>query len=370
MILPFQKLIEMTKGDTPSIFSDSEITEDQVQTASVDCSLGRKVFRMKATALPSSSEKIDDLIEKLKLYEFDIDPKGSSLEVGGCYIVKLNENLNLPKNFRAIFSPKSSIGRVDVFVRAIFDGCNQYDKTPYGYKGSIYLEIIPLSFGVKITKGLEMIQFRIRENESLLNNEELFSLDSENSLQYWNDGRVLEENDLDIADDSLFFHVDLDREVVGFEARSNSSSLINLAKIGSRNIEDFWLPIKRPKEGNLILEPNKFYLLASKERVRIPKDCCAEVLPYDVASGEFRSHYAGFFDNGFGGDKGTNAVLEVRVRDMPHRLVDGQRICRMVFERTSQVPSKLYGVDSGSNYIGCGPSVSKHFKDRESSWCE
>lgn len=368
MILPYQDLHGMVFGKQPSILSTLEMSESQIQTASIDCSLTDRCFRMKATALPSGDETIESLINDFALYNFRIKKGGTPLEVGACYIVKLNESFDLPRDFRAIFSPKSSIGRVDVFVRALFDGCNQYDKTSNGYKGPVYLEIIPLSFGVYITPGLEMIQFRVRSEEEFLSNGDLELLHSKHGLLYWNDRTLLGNNELDIADNSVFFRIDLDREIVGFEAVSNSLHLINLSKIDSLTVGDFWRTIPRPKDGYLVLEHGKFYLLATKERVKIPIDCCAEVIPYDVSAGEFRSHYAGFFDNGFGGEKGTNAVLEVRVRDMPHRLVDGQRICRMVFEKTREIPTKLYGKDSGSNYIGSGPSISKHFKDREIVW--
>lgn len=369
MILATQDLKRMVFGKKPGILSEGNFKEGQIQMATVDCSLGNMAHRMKATALPSAGETIESLIEKFCSYSFEIKPEGSHLEKGACYIVKMSEYFNLPPQFRAVFSPKSSTGRCDVFVRVLSDGTNQYDETSLGYKGPIYLEITPLSFGVKITPDLEMVQFRIKpKNEKVLSDEELSILHSEHGIVYWPNGEPLGNQQIDVARNSIFLSVDLDRKVVGFEARSNPTRFINLSKKDRYDVFDFWIPIKRPPGGELILEPGKFYLLATKERVRIPPECCAEMLPYDVSSGEFRSHYAGFFDNGFGGETGTVAVLEVRVRDVPHRLVDGQRICRMVFEMTTQIPTKLYGEGSGSHYIGGGPSISKHFKNRIDLW--
>lgn len=370
-VLARQDLMSLAFGNVPAITSLVGIKESQIQMATVDCSLGNFAYRMKATALPSRGETIQGLIDKFKCYGFEIKPEGSPFEKGMCYIVKMNEGFVLPQHFKATFSPKSSIGRMDVFVRVLSDGTNQYDKVCCGYEGPLFLEIIPLSFGVNLVPGLEMVQFRIKPKEDyFLSNEELSILHSKHGLLYWKNGEVLTSKQIDIADNSLYFSVDLDRTVVGFEARSNPVDFIDLSKKNHYELLDFWIPIKRPKNKELVLEPGKFYLLATKERVKIPPECCAEMLPYDVSTGEFRSHYAGFFDNGFGGKFGTTGVLEVRVRDMPYRIIDGQRICRMVFERTTQIPDKLYGEGSGSNYTGSGPSISKNFKNKQEVWQE
>lgn len=370
-VLARQDLMAIAFGNIPAITSVVGIKESQIQMATVDCSLGNHAYRMKATALPLKGETIQSLIDKFKCYEFEIKPKGTPFEKGMCYIVKMNEGFNLPPYFKATFSPKSSIGRVDVFVRVLSDGTNSYDKVCAGYKGPIYLEITPLSFGVNLTPNLEMVQFRIKpEKDHFLKNEDLAVLHSKHGLLYSKNGKVLDNQSIDIADDSLYFSVDLDRTIVGFEAKSNPVDFLNLSKKDYYKPHDFWIPIMRSASKELILEPGKFYLLPTKERIKIPPECCAEMLPYDVSSGEFRSHYAGFFDNGFGGKFGTTGVLEVRVRDMPYRITDGQRICRMVFERTTQIPDKLYGDDAGSNYTGSGPAISKNFKDKQLVWEE
>ena len=370
-VLAMQDLKSLVFGQHPSILSKVGLREDQIQMATVDCSLSKHAFRMKATALPSKGETVQGLIDKFMCYDFEIRSKGTPFEKGMCYLVKLNESFDLPLHFKTSFSPKSSIGRVDVFVRVLSDETNQYDRTCAGYKGHFYLEITPLSFGVNLTPGLEMVQFRVKPQEDVfLTNEELSVLHSKHGLLFWKNRKILNNKEIDIADDSLYFSIDLNRTVVGFEAKSNPVDFINLSKKDYYEPSDFWIPIKKPKNGELILEPGKFYLLPTKERVKIPPECCAEILPYDVSSGEFRSHYAGFFDNGFGGEFGTTGVLEVRVRDMPYRLVDGQRICRMVFERTTQIPEKLYGDKAGSNYTGFGPSISKNFKNKQTVWRE
>ncbi len=370
-VLAMQDLNKLAFGEKPAILSEVGLRKDQIQMATVDCSLSRHAFRMKATALPSKGETIQSLIDKFNCYDFEIKPEGSPFEKGMCYLVKMNESLDLPSHFKTSFSPKSSIGRVDVFVRVLSDETNQYDRTCAGYSGPLYLEITPLSFGVNLTPGLEMVQFRVKPKEDVfLTDEELVVFHSQYGLLFWKDGKVLGYNEIDIADNSLYFSIDLNRTIVGFEAKSNPVDFINLSKKNHYEPSDFWIPIKKPKNGELILEPGKFYLLPTKERVKIPPECCAEMLPYDVSSGEFRSHYAGFFDNGFGGEFGTTGVLEIRVRDMPYRLVDGQRICRMVFEKTTQIPEKLYGNEAGSSYTGSGPSISKNFLNRQDIWKE
>jgi len=226
----------------------------------------------------------------------------------------------------------------------------------------------PLSFNMKVTPGLEMTQFRVRAGKCLLSNERLAMLHSKHGVLHAKDGRVLKSDEVEIFENSFFFHIDLDRDIVGFEAKANPTLCLDLSKKEHYEVDDFWLPIPRPKNGEIVLTPGRFYLLTTKERVRIPKECCAEVVTYDISSGEFRTHYAGFFDNNFGGEEGTHVVLEVRARDVPQRLYDGQRVCRMEFEETMEIPDKLYGADSGSHYSGSGPSLSKHFKDREIVW--
>lgn len=367
MILPYQKLLEISTGASPMIRGLVD-PKKQIQMATTDCSLHGPVYRMKAAAVPSRVETVAELIERFASYDFAIRDDGSVLERGGCYLIPLNEEISFTEHFSAVFSPKSSIGRTDTFVRVLCDRSPQYDRTDAGYRGKLYLEITPLSFNVAVRPNLELTQFRVRRGECVMKGEDLALMHARYGLMYSRDGKVLGQEDMEIFSNSLFFHIDLDRDIVGLEARANPTEILDLSNVGMYDPEDFWIPIKRPRNKEIVLTPGKFYLLTTKERVRIPPEWCAEIVPYDVSTGEFRSHYAGFFDNGFGGKQGTHVVLEVRARDVPHRLYDGQRVCRMVFERTLEVPEKLYGTGAGSHYIGAGPSLPKHFKERDTFW--
>lgn len=356
-ILPYQMLRKIISGSNPMIFSDDGIKDSQIQPSSVDCKLGDVAYRMRTAAIPKKGEKISDLIRAHSIYSFELS-KDSILEWGSCYIVPLREKLCLPDDFCAVFSPKSSIGRTDVFVRVLADDVPFYDRTHYGYEGPLYLEIVPLSFSIQITSGLEMVQMRIRNRSDIyVNTDDLLVIHSEYGLVCDDDGIIKKPI---IENGALYLGVDLKRDVVGFEARENLSKELNLSKKYFYDAKDFWMPIRGPLE-ELILIPDHFYLLSSKERVRIPPNYAVEVAAYSENTGEFRSHYAGFFDPGFGGEKGTSAVLEIRPRDVHFRITDGQQICKMMFEKMIAVPETLYG-KTGSHYTGVKPSLSKHFK--------
>jgi dCTP deaminase len=362
-----------------SIRSTTPIEEGQIQPASIDARLGSRVYRMKSSALPGPNETVMQLIDKYCMYEFELkEDEGRVLEVGACYIIPLMEGIAPSWTYSTMFSPKSSIGRCDVFVRVLSDYSPYYDKTAIGYDGNFYLEIIPLSFNVVVYSGLSMTQFRIQDryNDQLSSEQLRFShelalkCNKENGIIFNKNKKPLSMEELPVSGGRLYFHLDLDRTVVGFEAKSSPTEVLDLGKKNHHKFEDFWTPIKRPKNGALVLTPGNFYLLPTAEKVKIPQELCAEVVPYEISTGEFRTHYAGFFDNGFGGETGTTAVLEVRVRDAPFRVINMQPICSMEFFRTEGVPSLLYGSDAGSSYTGTGPSLSKHFKDRESVWEE
>lgn len=366
MILPYQNLKDVISGHDPMIISHKGISESQIQPATLDCKLGDRAYRMSTAMIPKPNETILEMIEQYAIYDFEIK-EGSVLEPNACYIIPLRERLRLPYGFFAVFSPKSSIGRVDVFVRVLSDNNPAYDCVKPGYCGPLYLEVIPLSFMVGIAPDLEITQFRIKNrnqgmNGGFLSNEELMIAHSKYGLIYSNGGLILSGNEVVVDNNSLYFHVDLDRAIIGFQAKNNPIQQIDLFRKDYYDAEDFWIPLKKPKNKELVLSPNRFYLLTSKERVKIPPPYASEIITYDISMGEFRSHYAGFFDNNFGGESGTNVVLEVRARDVPFRLYDGQPICQMVFERTTEIPEKLYGQSIGSHYTGAAPSLSKHFK--------
>ena len=366
MILPYQRLKDMIFGNNPMIISSGDtIEERQIQPATVDCKLGDRVYRMVAAMFPQHGESVAELIGgKYCHYDFELK-KESVLEPNAVYIIPLQEEFNLTKEFSAFFSPKSSTGRTDVFVRVLSDGMQHYDVVRPGYKGKIYLEAVPLSFLVGVAPCLELVQSRIRvENQNIfLSNSELRLLHAKHGLIYSDDRKVIPIQDAKIQNNGLYFHVDLNRKIVGFQAKHNPVDRIDLFKKDYYDVEDFWIPI-HSKNGEIVLKPGDFYLLASKEKVKIPQECAAEIDIFEASIGEFRSHYAGFFDNAFGGEHGTNVVLEVRARDVPCRIYDGQSICRMKFEYTTEIPEKLYGA-TGSHYTGSGPSLSKHFKKIE-----
>lgn len=365
MVLARQHLLDLAYGQNPMILADGGIEKDQIQIASFDCRLGDKVYAMKSAALPRG-ESVADLIRGYKRYDFSLSADSTNvLERGVCYLIPLRECLCLSEELKVVFSPKSSTGRCDVFVRVICDGYPYYDRTNYGYNGSLYLEVIPLSFNVRINADLKLTQGRvIPRNSKRLSSEEVAVLHARHGILRRNDGTPVSHEHLQITDGGLFYHIDLDRQIVGFEAISSPVEELDLTKEEVHEPDDFWRPIFRPKNGQLVLSPGMFYLLATAERTVIPPEVCGEILPYDISAGEFRPHYAGFFDNGFGGEKGTVGVLEVRCRDVPFRVVHGQSICHMVYHRTLEVPSELYD----GHYNQSGPSLSKHFKNRFKIW--
>jgi dCTP deaminase len=380
MVMPCQTIERSIFGQVPMIRSDSKfkITQEQIQPASFDFRLGTIGYRMRSSALPQG-EKVSDLIAKYKKYDFPLDTERTHyLEAGGgnkkmTYVIPLLESLALPNDTWAEFTAKSSTGRCDVFGRVLADHVGGYDQVPKGYHGPLYLEVTPLSHDVLVRTGLPLVQGRFKTDMSEhITGRMVQEMHMHRSILHSSGGEPLDINQLDIVDDELYFHVDLTRDVVGFVAK-DSTLPIDLTLDPKVHKEEqlldpyiFWEPIRRPKSGMLELLPDKFYLLATKERVRIPAEVCGQVQPYKVGSGEMRPHYAGFFDNGFGGEQGTNGVLEVRAREVTMRVVDGQRICSMRFERTFGVPSRLYG--QGSSYTGAGPSISKHFKCRYDVW--
>jgi dCTP deaminase len=366
MVLPKQHLRDISFGENPMILADGGLDEKQISIASVDCRLGDVAYAMKSAALPHG-EKVAHLIKRYTHFKFKLSENETSvLQRGVSYIIPLREHLALSPEFYAVFSPKSSTGRADIFVRVLTDKFAHYDKTDFGYKGLLYLEVTPLSFNVRICSGLELTQFRVRTRSSqAISKEDLASLHAKYGILRGKDGRSIPNGKLNVDNGSLYYHIDLERDIVGFEAVPSPIEELDMTLSYEHDPEDFWRPIMRPRGGELVLTPNVFCLLATVERTVIPPEVCGEILPYEVSSGEFRSHYAGFFDNGFGSScEGTVGVLEVRGREFPFRLKHGQPICRMDFERTLEVPEELYA----GHYTQSGPSLSKHFRDRFDVW--
>lgn len=362
-VLSDKDLTEIIRGEVPFITTKNEkgIASNQIQPSSLDLTLGNQVFGMGAASLPHEGENVSEILKGCQ-YHFTLDDgQDGLLHRGYTYIVPLNEQLALPKGFSAKFSPKSSTGRIDVLVRVLADRVPRFDYVPDGYQGNLYLEITPLSFPIFIRPGISLLQMRIRTGDTRLSVEEVVTLHTKKGIFLDKEG-VIQAHDLKKSEQGIYLHVDLDRDIVGLVSRNNANQALNLSEIGKNDPFEYFDRIKRPRH-HLTLDPDRFYLLATKEKMRMPNNICGDIAPYDASTGEFRSHYAGFFDPGFGGENGITCVLEVRGREVPHRLYDGDPICLMVFEQVNEVGKPYEG-----NYQNPGPSISKHFKDRYEVW--
>ena len=352
-VLPSQKIKDMIINS--QIILTNPVDIDQVQPASLDLRLGKKAYRIRASFLAGSKNSVADRLSNFKMHEIDLR-NGAVLEKGCVYVVPLMESLALPKNINAVANAKSSTGRLDLFTRCITDHGIEFDRIEKGYTGPLYAEISPRSFSVLVKPGMRLNQIRFRKGKSVLSDNELSKMHNDIGLV---DGPAQ-------IDQGLGFSVDLDlpNGLVGYRAKPHTG-LINLDNISYYNIDDYWEPVFA-HEKRIILDPGAFYILVSREAVHIPPNCAAEMAPYLAMVGEFRVHYAGFFDPGFGnteaGGKGSRGVLEVRCHEAPFALEHGQSVGRLVYERMSEVPDILYGADLKSNYQGQGLKLSKHFK--------
>ena len=352
-VLPSQKIKDMIINS--QIILTNPVDIDQVQPASLDLRLGKKAYRVRASFLAGSKNSVTDRLSNFKMHEIDLR-NGAVLEKGCVYVVPLMESLALPKNINAVANAKSSTGRLDLFTRCITDHGIEFDRIEKGYTGPLYAEISPRSFSVLVKPGMRLNQIRFRKGKSVLSDNELSKMHNDIGLV---DGPAQ-------IDQGLGFSVDLDlpNGLVGYRAKPHTG-LINLDNISYYNIDDYWEPVFA-HEKRIILDPGAFYILVSREAVHIPPNCAAEMAPYLAMVGEFRVHYAGFFDPGFGnteaGGKGSRGVLEVRCHEAPFALEHGQSVGRLVYERMSEVPDILYGADLKSNYQGQGLKLSKHFK--------
>lgn len=346
--------------------SDEPIENGQIQPASMDLRLGDKAYRVRAGFLPGEGNSVMSRMEELKMHEVDISKSGV-LEKGAVYIIPLMESLNLSNDVHGLASPKSTTGRLDILTRLICDNGTSFDKVPEGYNGRLYVEVSPITFSVIVHKGDKLNQLRLRQGSSVLTDEALVNLDAKSSLVY----NIKGQAEAPMFCEGVWLSVDLEgkngNNIVGYRARKNAP-LVDLQKIAHYDIEEFWEPIYKPSSGKLILNPEDFYILASRECLRVPAEYSAEMMAYETQAGELRVHYAGFFDPGFGcdvggtGGSGTTGVLEIRSHDVPFVLEHGQRICRMVYEKLSEVPGKIYSQNIGSNYAGQTLKLAKQFK--------
>lgn len=334
------------------------LAEGQLQPASIDLRLGEKAYRVRASFLPGPGAAIADRLEDLKLHEIDLTAS-AVLETGCVYIVPLLESLALPDTVAGATNPKSSTGRLDVFTRVIAEGVNAFDLVPAGYHGPLYAEICPQTFPVVVRKGSKLTQLRFRVGNPTEDDTALAALHARETL--------VAGARADISG-GIALSVDLAgarKGPVGYRAKRHTG-VVDVDRPGACAIEDYWEPIAASKARRLILDPDEFYILASKEAVHVPPTHAAEMMPFNPLVGEFRVHYAGFMDPGFGhaaaGGRGSRVVLEVRSHKVPFILEDGQIVGRLVYERMVEIPEILYGRDMGSHYQAQGLKLSKHFR--------
>ena len=355
-ILPDRMIAALARAG--GILPAAEFAPDQIQPASLDLRLGDVAYRVRASFLPGSStvaKRIDDL----KLHEVALGD-GAVLETGCVYIVPLLESLALPGEISAAANPKSSTGRLDVFTRVIADEIRGFDRIAAGYHGPLYAEISPRTFPVLVREGSRLSQIRFRRGSALLDATALRELHARE--------RLVDSDEADVSE-GVAVGVDLSGigpgGLVGYRAKRHTG-LIDVERRAGYSVLEFWEPMMARPDKTLILDPNEFYILASKEAVQVPPDYAAEMVPFDPLVGEFRVHYAGFFDPGFGyagaGGKGARAVLEVRSREVPFILEHGQIVGRLVYEKMLARPDTLYGQGIGSNYQAQSLKLSKHFK--------
>lgn len=359
-ILPAEAIAALKEAG--AIACRKPLDDDQIQPASLDLRLGKTAWRVRASFLPGAGVSVKERLAELALHDFDLG-KGAVLETGCVYVVELFERLKLPADLAAAANPKSSTGRLDVFVRVITDGARAFDTIPAGYNGPLYLEISPRTFPILVRTGTRLSQVRFRRGVSRLSDLELLSLQAAECL--------VDAPSPDVAGGGIALGVDLAGGalggLMGFRAKKHTG-VIDVDVPGVLDVQDFWEPllVRPDRPANLVLDPDAFYILASREAVHVPPDYAAEMVPFDPLVGEFRVHYAGFFDPGFGnaavGGRGARAVLEVRSREVPFILEHGQTVGRLVYERMSFRPATLYGADMRSHYQGQGLKLSKHFK--------
>jgi len=387
-ILPVQKLKLLVEAGIISGDEGHPIEENQFQPNSIDLRLGEKAYRVRSSFLPET-ETVQQKIDKLYQYEFSITD-GAVLEPNCVYIIPLLEKLKLPashyssqkklfngsaggdvrlvseENLTAKANPKSTTGRLDIFTRVITDYSHRFEEIEPGFEGNLWLEVVPKSFPVKVRTGQRLNQLRVRHGHTVLTDQDLLRIHSTDPLLFDEIGNALNMDSVKV-NNGLFLSVNLvgdQNDILGYKAKKHRD-IIDLDNINHYEVSDFWEPIRAGSDDQLILEPEAFYIFASKERCRIPKHLAAEMVAYDTGSGELRTHYAGFFDSGFGGsveDGGARAVLEVRSHDVPFLIEHGQTFCSMVFEPNSEVPEFIYGTEIKSNYQGQGLKLGKHFK--------
>lgn len=376
-ILASQEIRELIRHG--KIGSYEDIAEEQIQPASIDLRLGRVAYRVEASFLPNSSSTISAKIRALQIDEIDLS-KPATLAKGHVFIIPLVENLALPPDMSGKANPKSTVGRLDIFTRLMTDGGAEFEQVPHGYRGDLYVEVVPRTFPVVVQAGTKLNQLRFWRGSPQRDDDYLRNMDRRQKLVYYDNGNgsqhALDDDETRIISvpatigGGLRLTVDLQgsgkRSIVAFKARKETPA-IELSKVGAYDPGEYWECIASPKLKRLVLQPGDFYILASRERIGVPPGHAAEMEQYDPSLGEFSVHYAGFFDPGFGygtdGDiRGTRAVLEVRAHEVPILLEDGQTVGRINYYRMASVPEKIYGQKIGSSYQRQGLALSKQFR--------
>ena len=366
-LLPREKIELMVRR---AMISSPEIEDTQFQPASLDLRLGARAYRVRASFLPGKAHSVRARLDALGSAddEISIDGSGAVLERGCVYVIPLIEHLNLPESISAIANPKSSTGRLDIFTRLITDQSDVFDRVARGYEGRLYAEVSPRSFSVRVRKGSKLNQIRFRR----LNSQQLERTDfsvEEKDLRERHEKMPLVDGDLQLRRNGLVVRVGLGAEpadgVIGYKAQKHAD-ILDVDRVSHYDVADYWVQIRARPDKRLILDPDEFYILASRERLQIPPDLAAEMVPIDAAMGAFRVHYAGFFDPGFGAGANNHpcarAVLEVRSHEVPFFLEDGQVVGRLVYEKMAEPPQLLYGASAVSHYQGQGLKLSKHFR--------
>jgi len=345
--------------------SDDTIDPGQVQPASLDLRLGAVAYRVRASFVPGKGCSVESKLSAMQSHVIDLS-NAAVMEAGCVYVVPLMERLDLRSTLSGIANPKSSTGRLDVFTRLIADDTDTFDYVPPNYRGPLYIEISPRTFSIVVRRGSRLNQLRLLRRTSRQATDKRFLSDAE--LRSLHEKHPLVDGELTVRG-GLNLRVDLApatrRRLIGYKAR-RYSGVIDIDRVGIYEVGKYWEALRDEENGQLILDPHEFYILASKEAVVVPREHAAEMAPFDPMIGEFRVHYAGFFDPGFGlingRPEGSKAVLEVRSLDTPFVLEDGQTIARLLYERLAGIPQFLYGQDLGSSYQAQGLKLSKHFR--------
>ena len=346
-VLPSQGLRALIEAGV--IAAERPVEPAQVQPASLDLRLGAFAVRVRASFLAGRGRRVEERLGDFEMHRFPLEG-GAVLEKGCVYLIPLMERLSLPEGVEGAANAKSSTGRLDLLTRTTCDGAVEFDRVPPGYEGPLWAEVCPRSFSVLVRPGMRLNQLRLREGEARLEDRALRALHAREALA-----------DEAVIDDGLAFSVDLSGPRAGWRAKPHAG-VIDLGRLGHYAPSEFWDEV-RPEGARIILDPGAFYILMSREAVTVPPDHAAEMAPYLAMVGEFRVHYAGFFDPGFGCGTPSRGVLEVRAHEAPFALEHGQVVGRLVFERMAEVPDSLYGQGIASNYQGQGLKLSKHFRE-------